>query len=252
MRPPPAWRGRALAIVVALLLLALWELLPGIGAVDPFFTSSPSRIAKAAEWLFAHGFWNDIRVSLAEYFWGMLLAIVVGVLLGWGIGWNRTLGAILEPYVTVLNAAPRVALFPLLILWLGIGMESKIAAVFLGGIFPIIFTVMKGVRTIDAGLLQLARSFGANGGQIFVTLAMPASVPFIVAGLEIAVGRGLVGVVIGELLAAQAGVGFMMARASATFQTDKVFVGLMLLTGFGFVVTELIKMFERRFEAWRS
>ena len=121
MRPPSAWRGRALAIVVALIVLALWELLPRIGAVDPFFTSSPSRIANAAEWLFAHGFWNDIRVSLAEYFWGMLLAIVFGVLLGWGIGWNRTLGAILEPYVTVLNAAPRVALFPLLFiadLWL--------------------------------------------------------------------------------------------------------------------------------------
>lgn len=251
MRTAAGPSRRFLAIIVLVALLTLWEVLPDLRLVDPFFTSSPSRIALAAQWLFAHGFWHDILVSLEEYLWGMALAIVAGVLLGWGIGWNRTVGAILEPYVTVFNAAPRVALFPLLILWLGIGIESKIAAVFMGAFFPIVFTVMKGVRSMDANLIQLARSFGARDLQIFSTLAMPSSVPFIVAGLEIAVGRGLVGVVIGELLAAQAGVGFMMSRASATFQTDKVFVGLALLTGFGYAVTELIKLIERRVETWR-
>ncbi len=247
----PAQR-RLLAIAVLALLLGIWELLPDLRLVDPFFISSPSRIVSAADWLFAHGFWNDILVSLDEYLWGMGLAILLGVLIGWGIGWNRTVGAVIEPYVTVFNAAPRVALFPLLILWLGIGVESKIAAVFMGAFFPIVFTVMKGVRSMDANLLQLARSFGAGDLQIFGTLAMPSSVPFIAAGLEIAVGRGLVGVVIGELLAAQAGVGYMMARASSTFQTDKVFVGLVLLTGFGYFVTEIIKLIERRFETWRT
>ncbi len=242
---------RLLAIGVLILLLAVWELLPDLHVIDPFFTSSPLRIVAAAGWLFAHGFWHDILVSLDEYLWGMGLAIVLGVLIGWGIGWTRTVGAVIEPYVTVFNAAPRVALFPLLILWLGIGVESKIAAVFMGAFFPIVFTVMKGVRSMDANLLQLARSFGASDLQIFGTLAMPSSVPFIVAGLEIAVGRGLVGVVIGELLAAQAGVGYMMARASSTFQTDKVFVGLVLLTGFGYCVTEIIKLIERRVETWR-
>ncbi len=242
---------RLLAIAVLVVLLAIWELLPDLHVIDPFFTSSPSRIVAAAGWLFAHGFWNDILVSLDEYLWGMGLAIVLGVLIGWGIGWNRTVGAVIEPYVTVFNAAPRVALFPLLILWLGIGVESKIAAVFMGAFFPIVFTVMKGVRSMDANLLQLAHSFGASDLQIFGTLAMPSSVPFIVAGLELAVGRGLVGVVIGELLAAQAGVGYMMARASSTFQTDKVFVGLVLLTGFGYCVTEIIKLIERRVETWR-
>lgn len=251
MRTVTAPSRPILALILLIALLTIWEALPDLHVVDPFFTSSPSRIVVAAEWLFAHGFWHDIAVSLEEYLWGMGLGIVAGVLLGWGIGWNRTAGGMIEPYVTVINAAPRVALFPLLILWLGIGVESKIAAVFMGAFFPIVFTVMKGVRAMDTNLLQLARSFGANDLQIFSTLAMPSSVPFIVAGLEIAVGRGLVGVVIGELLAAQAGVGFMMARASATFQTDKVFVGLVLLTAFGYVVTELIKLIERRVETWR-
>jgi len=244
-------RRRALAIVVFLALVGLWELLPALGLADPFFTSSPSRIAESARWLFAHGLWEDIRVSLVEYGWGMLLAVLIGVLLGWGLGWNETAAGLVEPYITVLNAAPRVAILPLLILWLGIGVESKIAAVFLGAFFPIVFTVMKGVRTVDASLIQLARSFGANDLRIFASIVMPSWVPFIVAGLQIAVGRGLVGVVIGELLAARAGVGHMMAMAASSFQTDKVFVGLLLLTGFGYLLTEMIKIAERHFETWR-
>jgi len=246
-----AHRRRLLAGGLFVILVAVWEILPAAGLANPFFTSSPSRIVDSARWLFAHGLWEDIRVSLIEYAWGMLLAVLAGVLLGWALGWYEAAGDLIEPYITIFNAAPRVALFPLLILWLGIGIESKIAAVFLGAFFPIIFTVMKGARTVDASLVQLARSFGANDLRLFTTLVIPSTVPFIVAGLQIAVGRGLVGVVIGELLAAQAGVGHMMALAASSFQTDKVFVGLLLLTGFGYLVTEIIKIVERHFETWR-
>jgi NitT/TauT family transport system permease protein len=251
MSPASVRSDRLLAVLAMLVFLAIWELLPAFKLVDPFFISSPSRIIHSAQWLFAHGLWNDIRVSLLEFLLGMGLAIILGVLLGWALGWYHTLNVIAEPFVTMMNAAPRVALLPLLILWLGIGIESKIAAVFMGAFFPIIFTVMKGVRMIDKSLFELARSFGANDAQVFTTLAIPSTVPYIMAGLQIAVGRGLVGVVLGELLAAQSGVGYMMSRASATFQTDKVFVGLILLTGFGYVLTEIIKMIEKYFESWR-
>lgn len=242
---------RLAAAVLFAVLLALWEALPALGLADPFFVSSPSRIIESAKWLFAHGFWNDIAVSLVEYAWGMLLAITAGVLLGWTLGWYKGAASLVEPYLTVFNAAPRVALLPLLILWLGIGIESKIAAVFLGAFFPIVFTVMKGGQIVDSTLVQLARSFGAADVRLFTTLVIPSSVPFIVAGLQIAVGRGLVGVVIGEIFAARAGVGHMMALAAASFQTDKVFVGLLILTGFGLVLTEVIKLAERQFESWR-
>ncbi len=252
MNYAPARYDKLLVLLAMLVFLAIWELLPSLKLVDPFFISSPSRIIHSAQWLFAHGLWNDIRVSLIEFLWGMGLAIILGVVLGWGLGWYRMLSVIVEPFITMMNAAPRVALLPLLILWLGIGIESKIAAVFLGAFFPIVFTVMKGVRTIDRSLFELARSFGANDARVFATLAIPSTVPYIMAGLHIAVGRGLVGVVIGELLAAQAGIGYMMARASSNFQTDKVFVGLILLTGFGYAITELIKMIEKHFESWRS
>ena len=240
-----------LAPISAIVFLGIWELLPALGLIDPFFISSPTRIVRAAQWLFAHGLWRDIYVSLTEFVWGMSLAICVGLVLGWALGWYRVLSIIVEPFITMMNAAPRVALLPLLILWLGIGAASKTAAVFIGAFFPIVITVMKGIRTIDVNLLDLAKSFGATDRQVFTTLAIPATVPYFIAGLHIAVGRGLVGVVIGELLAAQAGVGHMMARASATFQTDKVFVGLLLLTGFGYVLTELIKIIEKSFESWR-
>lgn len=251
MSSATAWSEKILVILVAFIFLGVWELLPALKLVDPFFISSPLRIIRAAQWLFAHGLWNDILVSLEEFLWGMALAILAGVMLGWALGWYRMLNIAVEPFIAMMNAAPRVALLPLLILWLGIGIESKIAAVFLGAFFPIVITVMKGVRTIDHNLLDLARSFGANGAQVFTSLAIPSTVPYIVAGLYIAVGRGLVGVVIGELLASQAGVGHMMARAGSTFQTDKVFVGLVLLTVFGYILTELIKMIEKKFETWR-
>jgi NitT/TauT family transport system permease protein len=144
-----------------------------------------------------------------------------------------------------------VALLPLIILWLGIGIESKIAAVFLGAFFPILVNVIAGVKTIDATLLKCARSFGANDRQIFLTLALPTSLPFMVAGMQLAVGRGLVGVVVGEMLAAQAGIGHTMALSSAMFQTDRVFVCLILLSGFGYILTILVKRLEKYFEKWR-
>ena len=242
---------KILVFTITLVFLSVWELVSTLKWADPFFISSPSRIIRSAQWLFAHGLWTDIRVSLTEFLWGMGLAIFLGVVMGWALGWYRTLSVVVEPFITMMNAAPRVALLPLLILWLGIGVESKIAAVFMGAFFPIVFTVMKGVRTIDKGLFELARSFGANDLQVFFTLAIPSSVPYIMTGLHIAVGRGLVGVVIGELLAAQAGIGYMMSRASSSFQTDKVFVGLVLLTGFGYVLTEVLKMIDKYFDSWR-
>lgn len=240
-----------LSLATLVVFLGTWELLPALGWIDPFFISSPSRILRAANWLFAHGFWHDIWVSLSEFGLGMLLAILLGIGSGLILGWYRILDAMFEPFITMLNAMPRVALLPIIILWLGIGIESKVAAVFLGAFFPIIINVMKGVNTVDENLLMCARSFNARDSQIFSSIVLPSSVPYIVAGLHIAVGRGLVGVVIGELLASQAGVGHMISMASTTFQTDKVFVGVLLLAAFGYILTELLKQMEKRFESWR-
>jgi NitT/TauT family transport system permease protein len=240
-----------LPLAVLLVALELLEAAQALGLVRPLFTSSPSRIVKAAQWLFANGLWNDILVSGVEFVLGLGLAVAVGLPVGLALGWYPRLRAGFEPFVSMLYATPRVALLPLIILWLGIGLISKVAIVFLGAVFPIIVATATGVRTLDGLLLRCARSFGATDRQIFTSIALPGALPFILAGLRLGVGRGLVGIVVGELVAAQAGIGYMMARAGATFQTDKVFVGVLMLAGAGFLLNELIGRLEQHFDAWR-
>ncbi len=253
-----AWRGfvqahelRLIPLVGITVFLTLWEAAPALGWVKPIFTSSPSRILQAALWLFEHGLWNDIVVSLTEFGLGFGLALLFAIPFGIVLGWSRRLHALFDPFITALNATPRVALLPLIILWLGIGVESKVAVVFLGALFPILINTIVGVQTLDSHLVRCARAFGASDRQILVTLALPTSVPFIIAGMRLGVGRGLLGVVVGELVAATAGVGYMMNRAGATFQTDKVFVGVLLITGFGYGLTEILKRVEAHVGLWR-
>ncbi len=229
-----------------------WEVVGRMRLVDPLFLSAPSRIAAAGVELFTDGgIWNDLRVSGIEFLVGFLLSVVVGIPLGMVMGWYRRLAYALDPFVTALYATPRVALLPLVVIWLGIGIWSKIAIVFLGAVFPVLLSTYSGVRTTDARLLRAARSFGADDLQIFRTLILPGSVPFIITGLRLGVGRALIGVVVGELYAAQAGIGFLISVAGNSFQTDKVFVGVFLIALAGVTSMEFLTRLERRFDRWR-
>ena len=250
----PQKSNRDLNLLGAAAVLAFflfWELLAWSGFIKPIFISSPSAIFKAALWLSSHGLWNDILVSFTEFAVGFLAACVIAVPLGLIIGWYPRLNAVFDPFVTALNAMPRVALIPLIILWLGIGMESKVALVFLGAFFPLILNVMLGVKTVDEILLNCARSFGARDRQIFLTVIVPSSLPFIIAGMRLAVGRSLVGVVVAELVASNAGLGHLIYVAGSTFQTDKLFVGILILVLFGYLTTEGLKRVEDHFDSWR-
>jgi NitT/TauT family transport system permease protein len=231
--------------------IAVWELLPALGLVRPLFTSSPSRVLTAAGWLAAHGLWNDIVISATEFSIGFFLAVLVGVPLGVLLGWYRIWQALFDPLITTFYVTPRVALLPLLIMWLGIGLASKVAVIFLGAVFPIVINVIAGMQTIDQTLLMCARSFGARDRQIFTTLALPGSIPFTIAGLRIGVGRALVGMVVSEMVASTGGIGHMMSLAGQTFQTDKVFVGIILIAALGYALTSILNRLERRFESWR-
>lgn len=245
------WRNALLGGGTIAVFLLLWEAAPRLGLVKPLFTSSPSRIVAAGQWLFANGLWYDIGVSLSEFSWGFGLAILFGIPAGVILGWFPTPRAMFEPFVMALYAVPRIALLPLIILWLGIGIESKIAVVFLGAVFPIIVNVMSGMGTADEALVKCARSFGATERQVLWTVVLPGSVPFMIAGARLGAGRGLVGIVVGELVASQAGIGHMMARAGATFQTDKVFVGVVLLAAFGLLLSKGLEAVEKRVDGWR-
>lgn len=214
--------------------------------------SAPSLIWKAAAQLLGSGeMWNDLYVSGIEFAWGYLLSVSVAVPFGIAVGWYKKMAYTFDPFINAMNATPRVALLPLVIIWLGIGILSKVGIIFLGAVFPILMNTRDGVKTTPINLLNAARSFGASEWMVFKAVVLPSTVPFILTGLRLGVGRALVGVMVGELYAATAGIGFMITVAGATFQTDKVFVGVLIFALSGMISMELLSRVERHFDKWR-
>ncbi len=252
---------KLLGTAAVLVFLLLWEFMGGALSVynpipflrvNPMFMSAPSLIFKAAVQLFASGeIYNDLYVSGVEFLGGYLLAVAVGIPFGILVGWYKRMSYIFDPFINGMNATPRVALLPLVIIWLGIGILSKVAIIYLGAVFSILINTRDGVKTTPPNLLNAARSFGASEWIVFKTVVVPSTVPFILTGLRLAVGRALVGVLVGELYAATAGIGFMITVAGATFQTDKVFVGVLIFAISGMISMELLTKLEKKFDKWR-
>jgi NitT/TauT family transport system permease protein len=240
--------GSAIAI-----FLVLWELVGNVFQwINPMFMSAPSLIFKAAVQLFVSGeIYHDLYVSGIEFIVGYLSAALVAIPFGLMVGWYKRLSYVFDPFINAMNATPRVALLPLVIIWLGIGIMSKVGIIFLGAVFSILINTRDGVKTTPLNLLNAARSFGASEWLVFKTVVFPSTIPFILTGLRLAVGRALVGVLVGELYAATAGIGFMITVAGATFQTDKVFVGVLIFALSGMIGMELLTKVERRFDRWR-
>jgi len=236
-----------------ILFLLTWETIGNwAGLINPMFMSAPSLIYKAAVQLFASGeIYNDLRVSGIEFAWGYFLSAAFGVPFGIACGWYKRFAYTFDPFINAMNATPRVALLPLVIIWLGIGILSKVGIIFLGAVFPIMINARDGVKTTPYNLLTAARSFGASQWQIFRSVVLPSTVPFIITGLRLGVGRALIGVMVGELYAATAGIGFMITVAGATFQTDKVFVGILIFATTGMFCMELLNRLETKFDTWR-
>jgi NitT/TauT family transport system permease protein len=189
--------------------------------------------------------------SAQEFVIGYLMAIGVGVPLGLAAGWSRRLYYLLSPFVHTLNTIPRITLLPIIVIWFGIGIWSKIMVVFLGAVIPILISTNAGVRTSDERFMRVARSFGASRGRIFRTIVLPGTVPFIFTGLKYGTGRALLGVIVGELYAATAGIGYFIASAGNAFQTDKMLVGVLLVIITGLVAMEGLNQIEKRFDKWR-
>ncbi|HEY0584215.1 MAG TPA: ABC transporter permease [Chloroflexota bacterium] len=246
------YEGLLIGSAAVVVFLAVWQGVAFRRIVPELFLPGPADIANAFVAYVARGqIWPDMWISGQELIYGFVLSIVIGLPLGILMGWYRRLNMALDPFVTFFYSIPRVALTPLLIIWFGIGINSKIAVVFLGAIFAIVINTAAGVKNLDPSLIKAARSFGASDAQLFRTIVVPGSVPFILTGLRLGLGHALTGVVVGELVAAQAGVGLMMATAGATFQTSKVFVGIMIIATAGVVLTYLLSRIEQRFQNWK-
>jgi NitT/TauT family transport system permease protein len=247
-----ASRARLISTVSVVVFLILWETVAAWHAVNPLFTSSPTRIVAAFTQMLHEGsLGKDIRVSGSEFLIGYGLAVVVGTIAGVAMGWYADVAAVFQPFVSALYSTPRVALIPLLIIWLGIGIWSKVAVVFLVAVFQILISTEAGVRAADESLIRTAHSFGARDRQIFTTIVLPGAVPFLIAGLRLGLGQALVGIVVGELYAATAGIGYEIAVAGETFQTDRMFVGIVILASTAILLMWGLRRLELRFESWR-
>ena len=244
---------KILGAAAVIVFLTAWELCGNtLQLINPLFMSAPSLVFKAAYQMFASGeIFNDLYVSGIEFVVGYILSIVVAIPFGIAIGWYKRFAYVCDPFVNAMNATPRIALLPLVIIWLGIGILSKVGIIFLGAVFPLLINTRDGVKTTPHNLLTAAKSFGASEWQIFKSVVLPSTVPFILTGLRLAVGRALIGVMVGELYAATAGIGFMITVAGATFQTDKVFVGVLIFAISGMTLTAVIDHYEHRFDKWR-
>ena len=244
--------GLILGGVAVLLAMAAWQALWSSGRISPLFFTGPSAVAVRFREEWTHGrLKDDLLYSGLNFAIGVGLAIASGVVLGVVIGWYRKLAMIFEPFVNALYATPRVALVPLILIWFGIGMWSKVFIVFINAFFPVLINTIGGIRATDADLLRAARAFCASDWQIFKTVAIPGAVPFILTGVRQSVALGLIGVVVGEMFGGSQGIGYMVNYGGQTFQTDTVFLGVAIIACSGIVLTWLAERLERRFSRWR-
>jgi NitT/TauT family transport system permease protein len=195
--------------------------------------------------------WHHARVSLLEFGLGFGLAALAGVALGTALGMSRPLREWLDPILSALHATPIIALGPLFIVWLGIGIASKVAVVFLSAVFPVLIGTATGIATVDRGLLEVGYAFCAGRRRVITEILLPASLPSIIAGVRVGVSRGVVAVVVAELFGARAGLGFMILAAGQTFDTSTLFAAVLVLAAGGAALVELVKLLDRHLAPWR-
>jgi NitT/TauT family transport system permease protein len=239
--------------VVGLIAFALlWEVVARFVVANPLFLPSLGQVAIRGEELWISGeLGTHIWVSFQEFAWGFASSAAIGVLAGICLAEWRGLREFVDPIISLLYATPLVALGPLFILWMGIGLFSKVAIIFLVAVFPIIINTVAGLTTTDPTLIDVARSLGGSGAQIYSKVRLPSALPFIIAGLRLSVARALVGVVVAELFGARAGLGFMIVNYAQSFDTAAVFLGVIILAVAGVASVELLKFLEVRLAPWR-
>ncbi|HUC99624.1 MAG TPA: ABC transporter permease [Candidatus Polarisedimenticolaceae bacterium] len=243
-----------LALCSFVFLVGCWEfILTYVFPVDPFFFTKPSLIGAAfREQVQGSKLWHDLAVSSQAFLWGFTFAVIVGIPVGLVMGWRRRVEYSLDPFLTALYASPLVALAPLFIIVFGVGVLGKAALVFLLAIFPFIFNTFAGVKSTDALLINVIRSFGGTEKDLYLKVILPSTMPYIIAGARIAIGRGLVGIIVGEFYAASEGIGFAISQAGDTYRLPEMFVGIIILSLIAIILTEMMRRLELTLAPWRA
>lgn len=240
-----------LPTVLILALLLLWELYGRFVGFNPLFFAYPSQIWHGLVTYAQNNLWTDVGTSATEWAIGMAVALVA-IPAGMVIGRNRMLLYALDPVIDALYATPHLALMPLFIIWFGLGLTAKVVMVATGALFPLLISVIVGARTVDGVLLKAASSLGATRRHLYFDVIVPATVPFILSGLRLAIRGGVLGVVLGEFLGGLNGVGYRIRALAEQFQTAEYLAGVILLVGASVVLNFAIRILERRVAPWRE
>lgn len=249
LRSPVALAAK---LVVACAFLSAWELGVSRGYLDPFFYSQPSAIAAELVGWFSSGYiWQHIWVTFGETILGFTLGTLGGVFLGFLLGRSLLLGDVFEPFIALFNGIPRIVLAPLLLLWLGIGIESKVALASTV-IFPIVFyAVFTGIREVDQALIDNARVLGAQRKDIIVSVLLPSSLSWIFSSLRVSVGFAVGAAVVAEYMGSNEGLGFVISNSFAYFQATGGFAAMLLLLGIVIALNFVIDRVSSRLMAWK-
>ncbi len=242
--------GRAAIRLVSLVVvLGGWEYFGR--RTNPVLFTYPTAVAAAGVKMIASGeLWKYLSQSLVVLFAGLGLAAVFGIALGLVMARFRVIDIALDTYITALYSIPSVALVPVLVLWFGFEATAKTAVVFLFTFFPIVINTYQGVKNVDDRLIEVGRAFRCGERDLWRHIVLPASLPFIVAGLRLAIGRGLIGMVLADLYTAITGIGYLISRYASIYRTDAMFVPIVTLGFLGITLTGLLRFVERRVAPW--
>lgn len=242
---------RFIQIAVGVVFLVSWQLASG-RLIDPFFASSPLEVgAKLVIWVERGILFRNLSITLYAMLAGFLIGSLMGFVVGFLFGRYESLSAIFDPYITAFYSLPKIALAPLFIMWFGIGIESKIAMSAIIVFFLVFLNTYSGVRDVSAVHINAARIMGASELQLLRIVIAPSAAAWVLAGLKVSVPYALIGAVVGEFMSANRGIGYLIAEASAQFDTAGVFAGLMVLAVVGIILSEIIKRAEKRILRWR-
>jgi NitT/TauT family transport system permease protein len=231
--------------------LVVWE--AAGRQINPIFMSHPTAIARAFWALLVSGeLVTGILRSLVSFVIGMVVSILGGIALGVLIGKFWWVEYVLDPFINALYAIPRIALVPLIILWFGLELAGKIVIVVSIAIFPVLINTYAGVKDVRSELLDIGRVYAATESQIFYKIVLPAAVPFIMAGVRLSVGVGIIGMIVAEFFTAVEGLGGMIVLYSNQFATAKVFVPIIVLGTMGIALTQGVMWLERRLAPWKA
>ena len=244
-------RNLAIRVVSLAVFLSAWQF---VGQrVDPVLFTTPSAVASAAVGMIVTGeLWFYLWPSLVVLAIGLLLAIVIGVITGLLLARFPVLDTALDMYITFLYSIPSVALVPLIVLWAGFETNAKIIVLFLFCFFPVVINTYQGVKNVDSKLIEVGRAFRCSERQLWAHIVLPAALPFIVTGIRLALGRGLIGMVLADLYTAISGIGYLIVRTASTYRVDRMFVPVVVLGLLGIGLTALLRLTERRVAPWTA